>query len=132
MTAPARRGPGRDPRIAYFRGVLESLLESLDATVRLTRWRLDGGEAPPEPLQKSAAQLLDRLGTANRIAAGRFVGSASVVANSDAIRQAIHDLDAAFVTYRRQLESSAGPDQAAMALDAEIGRVKLGAHDWDS
>ena len=35
MNAPARRGPGKDPRIVTFRNALEQLLESLDATVRI-------------------------------------------------------------------------------------------------
>ena len=38
MNGPTRRGPGKDPRIVTFRGALESLIESLDATVRITRW----------------------------------------------------------------------------------------------
>ena len=73
MNAP-RRGPGKDPRIVTFRGALESLIESLDATVRIARWEA-GGESIPEPLRHSAAQLQDRLGSANRLAAGRFVGA---------------------------------------------------------
>lgn len=131
MTAPARRSPGKDPRIVYFRGALESLLESLDATVRIARWQ-DGGEAIPEPLQKSASQLVDRLGSANRLAAGKFVGSPAVVANGDAIREAIQELDAAFVTYRRHFDGRPTErGDAVMALDAEIGRVKQEGHRWE-
>lgn len=132
MSAPARRGPGKDPRIVYFRGALEALVESLDATVRIARWRADGGETIPEPLRESAAQLVDRLGTANRLASGKFVGSPAVVASSDAIGAAIRDLDAAFVAYRRR--SDAGPEErneAANALDAEVGRIKGDAHRWE-
>ncbi len=132
MSAPARRTPGKDPRIVYFRSALEALIESLDASVRVQRWQHEGGEAPPEPLQQSAAQLVDRLGAANRLADGKFVGAPAVVASSDAIRSAIRELDAAFVAYRRNSESSgADRDEAAIALDAAIGRVKLEAHRWE-
>ncbi len=115
-----------------FRGALEALLEALDATVRLARWQGEGGEAIPEPLQKSAAQLQDRLGSANRLAAGKFPGAPAVVASSDAIRSAIVALDTAFVAYRKQVETRpAERDAAAMALDAEVGRIRLDAHRWE-
>ncbi len=115
-----------------FRGALEALLESLDATVRVARWKHDGGEAIPEPLKKSASQLVERLGAATRLASGRFVGAPAVVATSEAIRSAINELDAAYVAYRKHLD--AGPsakDEAAIALDAEVGRVKMQADRWE-
>ena len=131
MNAPARRGPGKDPRIVAFRGALESLIESLDATVRIARWE-PGGEAIPEPLRRSAAQLQERLGSANRLAGGRFGGAPAVVATSDAIREAIQHLDAAFVAYRKRADASPGHgNEAAIELDAEVGRVKLDAHRWE-
>jgi hypothetical protein len=128
VTAPARRGPGKDPRIVTFRGALECLIESLDATVRIARW--DAGEPIPEPLGRSAAQLQERLFSANRLATGRFVGAPAVVATSDAIKEAVRDLDAAFVAYRKRV---AGGQQAEAVneLDGEVGRVKLDAHRWD-
>jgi len=130
VNAPARRGPGQDPRIVTFRGALESLIESLDATVRIARWE-QGGEPIPEPLLRSAAQLQERLGSANRLAGGRFVGAAAVVATSDAIKEAVQRLDAAFVAYRKRAEgSSSERDEAAIELDAEVGRIKLDAHRW--
>ena len=132
MNAPARRGPGKDPRIVTFRGALESLIESLDATVRIARWA-PGGEPIPEPLRRSAEQLQERLGSANRLAAGKFVGAPAVVATSDAIREAVQQLDAAFVAYRKRATDT-GPgqqDEAAIELDAEVGRIKLDAHRWD-
>jgi hypothetical protein len=115
-----------------FRGALESLLESLDATVRIARWQPEGGEAIPEPLKNSASQLVHRLGAATRLASGKFVGAPAVVASSDAIRSAVRDLDAAYVAYRKHVESApAETGEAAMALDAELGRVKLDAHLWE-
>ena len=133
MSAPVRRGgPGKDPRVVTFRGALESLIESLDATVRVARWQAGDGEPIPEPLQRSAALLQDRLGSANRLAAGRFVGAPAVVATSDAIRQAVQRLDAAFVAYRKRVDVGPGQlGEAAIELDAEVGRVKLDAHRWE-
>jgi hypothetical protein len=131
VSAPARRGPGTDPRIVTFRGALESLIESLDATVRIARWQ-PGGEPIPEPLRLSAAQLQERLGSANRLAGGRFVGAPGVVATSDAIRKAVLQLDAAFVAYRKRADGGAGErDEAAIELDAEVGRIKLDRDRWD-
>jgi hypothetical protein len=129
VNSPTRRGAGKDPRIVAFRGALESLIESLDATVRIARWQA-GGEPIPEPLRDSAAQLQDRLGSANRLAAGRFVGAPAVVATSDAIKEAVRGLDAAFVAYRQRAESGQ-EDEAVIELDGEVGRIKLDAHRWD-
>ena len=129
MNGPTRRGPGKDPRIVTFRGALESLIESLDATVRIARWE-PGGEPIPEPLRLIAAELQDRLGSANRLAAGRFVGAPAVVATSDAIKEAVRDLDAAFVAYRKRSEGGQR-QEAIIELDGEVGRIKLDAHRWD-
>ena len=118
-----------DPRIVTFRGALESLIESLDATVRIARWEA-GGEPIPEPLRQSAAQLQDRLGSANRLAAGKFVGAPAVVATSNAIKEAVRDLDAAFVAYRKRAEGGQR-EEAVIELDSEVGRIKLDAPRWD-
>jgi hypothetical protein len=127
----SNRGPGKDPRIVTFRSALESLIESLDATVRITRWRPADGEIP-EPLERSAAQLEDRLGSATRLAAGRFVGAPAVVTTSSAIKEAVQELDAAFVAYRARVgEQASERDEAAIALDAVVGRVKNDAHRWE-
>jgi hypothetical protein len=127
VTTPTRSG--KDPRIVTFRGALESLIESLDATVRIARWEA-GGEPIPEPLHQSAAQLQNRLGSANRLAAGRFVGAPAVVATSDAIKEAVRDLDAAFVAYRKRADGGER-EEAVIELDGEVGRIKLDAHRWD-
>lgn len=123
-----RRGP-TDARLTQVRRVLEALLESLDATVRLTR--REEGETVPEPLRLSAAQLIDRLGAANRLAAGKFVGPPAFVATTTAIGEAIRQLDAAFVAYRKHLDRAPSESgEAAIGLDAEIGRIKLDAGRW--
>jgi hypothetical protein len=127
-SAQGRRAP-TDARVVQFRGMLEALLDALDATVRIARWQ--EGESVPEPLERSAAQLLDRLGAANRLASGKFVGSPAFVTTSTAIGEAIRRLDAAFVAYRRHLDTLPSEhEQAAIALDAEIGNVKLDAARW--
>jgi len=131
VSAPTRRVTGKDPRIVTFRGALESLIETLDATVRIARWD-PAGEPIPEALRRGAAQLQERLGSANRLAAGRFVGAPAMVATSDAIKEAVQQLDAAFVAYRKRADG--GPSQqheAAIELDAEVGRVKLDANRWE-
>jgi hypothetical protein len=132
VSAFERRGPGNDPRIVSFRGALESLLESLDATVRIARWQPGDGGPVPEALQRSAVQLQLRLGSATRLAAGKFAGTAAVVEKSDAIREAVRDLDVAFVAYRRRLGGTASDrDEAALDLDAVVGRVKRDAPRWE-
>jgi hypothetical protein len=119
-----------DQRISYFRGALEALVESLDATARLSRW--DSNESAPEPLRQSAAKLGERLGAANRLASGKFTGASQVVASLSGMSGAIKRLDAAYVQYRSRLESKpAERDEAAVALDEEIGSVKAEAEAWD-
>jgi hypothetical protein len=132
VNAPARRTPGKDPRIVVFRTALESLLESLDAIVRIARWQPEGDQAIPEPLHKSASQLVARLGAATRLASGKFVGAPALVASSDAIRGAVRDLDTAYVAYRKEVGSVlAQKGEAALALDAELGRIKLDSLHWE-
>jgi len=132
VSAFERRGAGHDPRIVTFRGALESLLESLDATVRIARWQQGDGGPVPEALQRSAVQLQVRLGSATRLAAGKFAGTSAVVEKSDAIREAVRDLDVAFVAYRKRMEGAPTErDDAALDLDAVLGRIKGDAHRWE-
>jgi hypothetical protein len=54
------------------------------------------------------------------------------VEKSDAIKTAVRDLDAAFVVYRRRVDSGLSQrDEAALELDAVLGRVKGDAHHWE-
>lgn len=118
-----------DLRVAAFRKALTSLVESLEATLRVARWT--GPEEIPTPLENSASKLLDHLGSANRFAADRYSGSPPVVECMTAMSAATKALDGAYVEYRRHLE---GPkeelEQAAMALDHEIDGVKATSHRW--
>lgn len=118
-----------DQRIAYFRRALEALVDSLDATARLSRW--DEAEIAPEPLRESAGKLGERLSAASRLAGGKFVGAQQVVATLTGMSGAIKRLDAAYVQYRHKVDSGpAERDEAAVALDAEIGTVKAELEGW--
>jgi hypothetical protein len=118
-----------DQRVSAFRNVLTSLVESLEATVRVARWC--GPEAIPTPLNSSASKLLDRLGSANRLVADRYLGPPPVVASLTAMSAATKVLDGAYVEYRRHIEGQkAELDQAAMVLDHEIDAVKATSHQW--
>lgn len=119
----------KDQRLAFLRGVLDALVESLDATARISRWQ--STDSVPEPLQQSAAKLMERLGQANRLAADKFAGPPVAVARMTDISGAIRRLDLAYVTYRQRLAGSpAQRDEAAVTLDAEIGVVRADAHRW--
>jgi hypothetical protein len=113
----------KDQRVPFFRQTIEALMDSLDATARLARW--DATEPAPEPLRQSAAKLGERLGAANRLASGKFVGPAQVVESLTLMSGAIKRLDAAYVQYRLRTETKpADRDEAAVVLDAELGSVK--------
>ena len=113
-----RSSASGDSRIAIFRRALDGLIDSLDATVRVER--SVGAEGAPEPLKATAAQLLTRLGAANRLAAGRFSGSIADAARVQAIAAAVRRLDAAYVVYCQGRDR----DLAAVTLDTEILEVK--------
>ena len=119
----------KDRRVVVLRSALEALLESLDAQLRTSTW--PGAEAIPEPLQKASALLLDRLGTANRLASGKFTGPSLVMSALDSICTAIRRLDAAFVEYRR---STSGPEAqreaGAAALRSELEAVRADSASW--
>ena len=112
----------KDARVTLFRKTLEGLVESLDATVRVNRWTAN--ESVPEPLKESAARLVGRLGTVDRLASNNFTGSANDVARVNAMVVAMRRLDAAYVTYRARVVRPSERDLAATALDAEIDEVK--------
>jgi hypothetical protein len=119
----------KDNRIKVFRAAVEGLLESLDAYVRVERWSDPG--SVPEPLHSAATKLVDRLGTADRLASGVFVGTATDSTKVTAMCSAMKRLDAAYLTYRHQVDR--GPTQeatASAALEAEIGEVRGSADLW--
>jgi len=119
----------KDQRLKVFRSAVETLLESLDAVLRLARW--SGTEAPPEPLVTSAAKLVDRLGAADRLVSARFNGPPAETAIALGICSAMKRLDVAYRAYRQQSESF--PERAgdaAAALETEIAGVMAGASAW--
>jgi hypothetical protein len=119
----------KDQRVAAFRKLLNSLVESLDATARITRWR--ASESVPEPLKESASKLVERLGSANRLASDRYTGPPPVVACLDAMIGATKRLDAAYAEFLRVGdEGSAQRQEAALVLDDEISGVKAESHSW--
>jgi hypothetical protein len=121
----------KDQRIPFIRKTLDSLIESLEATLRVRRW--SGAESVPEPLKLSADRLLDRLGAADRLAASAFRGTPADMTRVEAMLAAMKRLDAAYVAYRSRIEKAPGEkDEAAIALDEAIGEVKAGASSWAS
>src|SRR5690349_6519056 len=116
----------KDDRVKSFRKALEGLIESLDATVRVSRW--DAAESVPEPLAESAGNLVVRLGAAGRLAAGTFRGSPVDVARVNAICGAMRRLDTAYVAYRKTIPRE--PDAAALARQPELDEVRAEAQRW--
>jgi hypothetical protein len=113
----------KDARVAVFRDALKGLIESLDATVRVTRW--SDVEAVPGPLKESAARLTTRLGAAGRLASSKFSGSVADTARVNTMLGALRRLDAAYVAYhQRRAGSESERHAAAAALDAEIDEVR--------
>ncbi len=118
----------KDQRIPFIRKTLDSVLESLEATLRVKRWT---GNDLPEPLKVAADRLLERLGTADRLGASAFRGSPSDMSRVTAMLAAMKRLDAAYVAYRARVEKNpAEKDAAAEALDEEIIQVKSGMEAW--
>jgi len=116
-------GGMKDKRVLVFRTALDELVESLEATMRVTRW--ESADSIPEPLQESASRLVARLGTADRLATGVFKGRPDDVSRVAALTSAMRKLEGAYVEFRRKL--AAAPNErarAASALDAAIDEVK--------
>ena len=113
----------KDQQLIHLRRRLDDLVESLDATARLSRW--DSKEPAPEPLRERAAKLGERLCVANRLATAKFGGAGQLVASLAGISKAIKRLDAAYVQYRQRIEAKPSErDAAVVALDGELGGVK--------
>ena len=119
----------KDQRVPFIRRALNGVLESLEATLRVRRWT--GPDEIPEPLKKTATLLVERLGTADRLAATAFRGTPQDVGRVEAMVRAIRRLNAAYVTFRQALDRK--PEEleaAAAALTEEIDHVKSGGEQW--
>lgn len=113
----------KDERVKFYRKALEALIDSLDATVRVTRW--DTGDQVPEPLEQSAKSLVDRLGTTDRLVSSGFKGTPTDVARVNGMIGAMKRLDAAYVQYRQQVDARPGDKNVALSsLHEELDEVK--------
>lgn len=120
------RATMKDQRLKVFRAALDALIESLDALVRVSRWT-DTAEAP-EPLRVAVSKLNDRLGTADRLASGKFVGTPTDTNKVNALCATMKRLDLAYVAYRKRLGGK--PEQivdAAAALETDIAEASAAA-----
>jgi hypothetical protein len=122
----------KDHRLQVFRVAIDGLVESLDAVIRLSRW--NDPEPKPEPLVTAAAKLLDRLGTADRLSKTNFRGSPAEVTKVTAMCAVLSRLDAAYLGYRKQMESvkngTESASDAAAALETEIAGATSGSAVW--
>ena len=112
----------KDKRVRVFHQSLDELVESLDATLRLARWA--DKDVPPEPLEQSAAQLMTRLGTADRLAAGVFKGTPRDVARVRTLTDAMRRLEQAYLVYARTNESAPGRGQAMADLSTTLDQIR--------
>jgi hypothetical protein len=118
-----------DKRVAYRRDVLEGLLDSLEATMRLARW--PEAEAVPPALKSSAATLSERLGVANRLTNDQVQGAPTAKKAMEEISKAIRYLDGVYVEYRKSMGGSPAEQlEGAGQLEAGIARVRGNSRLW--
>ena len=120
----------KDQRLQVFRDATASLIESLEAFVRLARWT--DAEPKPESLVRSAAKLHDRLGAADRLSASRFHGPPPEMAKFAAMCTAMKRLDAAYLAYCRDATHASDKTEAATTLECEVSATAAGAHAWQT
>lgn len=113
----------QDKRVKVFHRSLEELVESIDATLRLSAW--DETEDVPDPLKDSASLLMTRLGTADRLAAGVFNGTSRDAARVNALTDAMRRLEAAYLSYAKSLDSGPRHDEARAELSATLDQVRM-------
>jgi hypothetical protein len=121
----------KDQRVPFIRRALDGVIESLEAALRVKRWT--GSEDIPEPLKRAADRLVERLGTADRLAETAFRGAPQDVGRVKAMVGAIRQLDVAYVAFRQTIDRK--PDEvedAARALTEEIDRVKGTSESWSA
>jgi hypothetical protein len=120
----------KDQRIPLLRRALDALLDSLEATMRVKGWK--GTEDAPEPLRKSADRLLERLGSADRLAA-ISVRDEQDMKRVAAMTSAIRRLDAAYVAFHQATKTApANTDTAIATLREEVDLVKEGNDAWSA
>ena len=115
----------KDQRLKVFAGAVDSLVESLEAVVRVSRW--SDAEAPPEALSDAASKVVDRLGVASRLVSTTFQGTPADTQRVGVLCTTMKRLDAAYVNFRRRVTSSPGQlVDAAAALELEISDATRG------
>jgi hypothetical protein len=119
----------KDARVKALRDTLQRLLDSLDATIRVARWD-DPNEAVPEPLKKTASDLPRHLETAQKLAAGKFVGSTADTPKMEAMHAATERLVLAYSAYQANSSSVDDRRSSALALEDELGQARAGSDDW--
>jgi hypothetical protein len=113
----------KDQRIPLLRKTLGSLLESIEAMLRVRRW--EGPDEIPAPLKQTAHSLVEQLSTADRLTATVYRGNPADVGRAEAIVAALRRLDTAYVSFLRSVERAPGAlEAAAAALTQEIDQVK--------
>ncbi len=110
----------KDRRVTVFRNSLEELVESLDATLRVSSW--DSSEVAPQPLKNSASQLMSRLGAADRLASGVFNGNPRDAERVSTITDAMRRLETAYRAYLKAAGSSRA--KAQQELSAMLDEVR--------
>ena len=110
----------KDRRVTVFHKSLEELVDSIDATLRVSSW--DASDAVPEPLKTSASQLMSRLGTADRLAAGVFNGNSRDAVRVEELTGAMRRLETAYLAYVKAGGSSR--DKARAELTATLDQVR--------
>ncbi len=113
----------KDKRIKVFHKSLEELVESIDATLRVSSW--EETEEVPEPLKDSASLLMTRLGTADRLAGGVFNGTSKDAVRVNALTDAMRRLEAAYLSYVRTSESGPRGEKAREELTATLDQVRM-------
>ena len=112
----------KDHRLKIFRATLDAFNESLVAVVRVARWKEP--EAPPESLRTAADKVSERRSSADRLVSGPFVGSPADTTKVNAMCATMKQLDAAYLTYLKQLEVEPNQvAQAAAALETDIAEA---------
>jgi len=110
----------RDRRVQAFRSTALSLIESLYAVVRVSRWT--GEDAVPEPLTAAAGKVVERLGAADRLVGSRYEGPEADVALVASMCEGMKRLDMAYRAYRQSPSAD-----AAATLESEVAAVDAGA-----
>lgn len=112
----------KDQRLEVFRTAVDSLTQSLESLVRVSRWT--DADAPPEALSTAVSKLVERLGVASRLASTPFRGTPTDTRKVSAMCAAMKRLDAAYVVYRKRIASTpAEQSDAAAALELEISET---------